>query len=85
MFRGWLKRKLSESNDELVRQQARLDYERARLTEVWKRLRVIEKLRDRQWERHLTGVAREERAVSDEAALQMYVRRRGEHEREAVA
>ena len=85
IFRGWLTRKIAESNEELVRRQASLDYERARLAEVWKRLKAIEKLRERQWERHLTEVAREERAVNDEAALQMYVRRRGEKEREAVA
>lgn len=85
IYRSWLHRNIVESNEELARQQAKLDYERAKLAEAWKRVKAIEKLRERQWKCHLTEVAREERAANDEAALQMYMRRRIEHLREAVA
>ena len=85
VYRSWLHRKIAESHEELADKQALLERERAKLAEVSTRLKVIENLRDRQWKRHLVEVAREERAVGDEAAQQGYLRRRREHEREVAA
>ncbi len=72
--RGWLHRKLLEANEELAKRQTELDAQRAKLGEASKRLKVIEKLRERQWERHRKEVNREEQATYDETALQRYVR-----------
>ncbi len=74
--RGWVGYKLGEMHDGLRRAQADLAVEQANLAEAVKRLKVIEKLRERQWARHQLELSREERADADEAAVQMYVRRR---------
>jgi flagellar export protein FliJ len=73
---GWLQRCILASDVELCAGRARVDAERARLGEVSKRLKVIENLRERQWTRYRAEVAREEQGVADEAALQMYLRKR---------
>jgi flagellar biosynthesis chaperone FliJ len=66
-----------ESEGELAGKKAELEVKRARLAEAWKRLRAIEKLRDKQWARHCEEVRREERTVGDEVAVNLYVRRSG--------
>jgi len=60
---------LAAKREELTRRQAELD-------EAAKRLKVIEKLRDKQWARHRVEVAREEQQRTDEAALEMFRRRK---------
>lgn len=85
LHRGWLHREIAESNGALAQKGAELDAERSRLAEMSKRFRVIEMLRDRQWKRFRTEIAREEQAAGDEAALQMHLRRQREKRREAVA
>lgn len=84
-YRSWLHRQITEADAELTRRKAQLEAERARLAEASKRLKVIEKLRERQWTRYRTGVAREEQAAADEAALTMHMRQRGPMRRELGA
>lgn len=80
-YRGWLQRKIVQFQEELSVKLAELDRHRAKLAETQKDLKVIEKLRDRQLQRHLAEVAREERLYHDEAAQQQCLRgRSGEHE-----
>jgi len=80
-YRGWLQRKIVQFQEELSAKRAELDRQRAKLAETQKDLKVIEKLRERQLQRHLTEVDREERLDHDEAAQQQYMRgRQGEHE-----
>lgn len=82
LFRAWLKGKAVETVRQAVSARADLGRERACLAEASKRLKVIEKLRERQWQRHTAAAQRAEQALYDEAALQRYVRgegaRRGE-------
>lgn len=75
-YRGWLQRRITESAVEMAQRRRELEKERDRLAEATKRLKVIAKLRERQWQRHRVKVQREEQAVTDEAATQSYSRRR---------
>ncbi len=76
----WLHRQLREAQAERDRRRADLDRELEKLAEARKRLRVLEKLRDRQWERYLEEGRREERKESDETAMQQHLsgRRHGD-------
>lgn len=85
VYRGWLDQEIAKSNESLARKRAELDAERVRLAETSKELKVIDKLRERQWKRFSVKIAREEQVANDEAALQMYLRRQREQRREAVA
>jgi len=82
--RGWLLRKIVDFETELVEKRAVLETERCKLTDAWKHVRVIEQLRDKQWRRHLSELARDERALADEAALNVYLRD-PDHKRGEVA
>lgn len=75
LYRGWLHRKIMEADAELFRSREVLNQERAKLQEASKQLKVIEKLRERQWDRYQTKQQREEQSLYDEAALQLYQRR----------
>ena len=77
-YRGWLHQRIMESGEERENLDAKLDRERVKLAEVSKRLKVIERLREKQWMRHQAEFRREEQAGYDEAALQGYVRGRRE-------
>ena len=72
---GYLENQLDVSETELTKRLGELRAEQDRLAEASKRLRVIEKLRGRQWRRYLADAAREEQAALDEAAVQPYTRR----------
>lgn len=85
LYRGWVHRRIAESYTELACRRSELDVERAKLVEASKQLKVIEKLRERRWRGYLTDVAREEQVTGDEAAVQAYLRRRRERERENAA
>lgn len=74
LHRGWLHRRILESNAELAVRNAGLEQDRSQLAEASKRLKVIESLRERQWARHRRQVAREEQIDTDEVAVQMYLR-----------
>ena len=75
MHRNWLHRRIMESTEEIAKAQVRLDAERAKLGEATARLKVLEKLRERRWSRHLVEVAREEQTIASEIAVQGFVRR----------
>lgn len=75
LYRGWLHRKIMESDAELTQSKEVLDHERVKLQEATKQLKVIDKLRERQWNRYQTKQQREEQTLYDEAALQLYQRR----------
>lgn len=75
LYRGWLHRKIMESDAELTQGKETLNRERVKLQEASKQLKVIEKLRERQWDRYQTEQQREEQSQYDEAALQLYQRR----------
>jgi len=72
--RNWLHRQLAGARAELAQRQKALASKRRDLAEATKQLRVIEKLRERQWQRHLTEVKREEQTISDEIAITRYLR-----------
>ncbi len=82
VYRGYLHRRILESHLELGKLQAELQAERDKLAEASKRLKVIEKLRERHWNRYLTQLRREEQAIMDEVAVQGFSRRRHEAGRE---
>ena len=71
-----LHREIREAEILLAAKQEKLAGERAELAEVSKRLKVIEKLKERQWQRYLQRINRAERAMEDETALQQFMRRR---------
>jgi flagellar export protein FliJ len=73
-YQGWLQRQISGARTDLAARQAELDRQRAKLTELRRDLEVIEKLRERQWQRYLVEVAREEQLEHDEAAQQQFAR-----------
>lgn len=75
LYRGWIHRKILEAQIELTKSNQALDLERNKLGESSKQLKVIEKLRDRQWRRYQSRLQRAEQLMYDESALQMFVRR----------
>ena len=75
LHRNWLQRSIEGSRDELARRQKELEEQQGTLGELSKQLKVIEKLRERQWERFRFEIAREEQMDNDEAATQQYARR----------
>jgi len=78
--RNWLHQSILATGDDVAKGKERVDQERAKLAEATARLKVLEKLRERRWARHLQSVAREEQAVSDEIAGQGYLRRSPAHD-----
>lgn len=72
---GDLHRRLLQSGEELRRCEQTVRQEREKLAEASKRLKVIEKLREKQWHRHVTALRKAEQAAMDEAALQKYMRK----------
>ncbi|MBU0717083.1 MAG: flagellar export protein FliJ [Planctomycetes bacterium] len=74
-YSGWLQRRILESDRELAERRADVDRERARLAEATKKLKVVEKLREKQWSRYMKDVQREEQAALDEVGAQGYLRR----------
>lgn len=75
LYRGWIHRKILEAEIELTQGNQTVDQERKKLGESSKQLKVIEKLRDRQWQRYQLSLQRSEQLMYDESALQMFVRR----------
>lgn len=77
VYRGCIHGWLLESANDLTVRQAALDGERSKLAETSKRLKAIEKLRERKWASHVQALGRVERAGYDEMAAGRYVRARG--------
>lgn len=74
IYQGWLQRRILESGVELGERERLLAEQRARLADASKRLKVIEKLRERQWTKHQVKLRREEQAGQDETAAQIHMR-----------
>lgn len=74
-FIGAMHRALEQAREQLRLENEVLRDERRRLTEADREVKVLEKLRDRQWQRHREAEQREERAESDETALRVHGRR----------
>lgn len=74
MLEGSLKRAIEHSSGDLSVRQQELRKRQADLAQAAKELKVIEKLRDRQWALHRVEVMREEQQATDEAAVVMYLR-----------
>lgn len=77
VYRGCIHRRLLESATELVKRRATLDVERSKLAETTKRLKAIEKLRERKLASHVKTLEREEQAGYDETAAGLYMRALG--------
>lgn len=84
LYRGWLHKMLDVTETELMDRTRELEEERSKLGEASKQLKVIEKLREKQWRRHQLEVRREEQSASDESALQMFLRRMSDSHGEVV-
>jgi flagellar export protein FliJ len=71
---SWLRRTIELAGVEVADKLKTLEEERTKLAEASKQLKVIQKLRERQWQRHVQEVKREEQAINDEAAVHMFLR-----------
>lgn len=78
-FRGWLQNRILEAQQERSQERSRWEAERQALAEATKRLRVIEKLRDRRWRAYRAEQDRREQAALDECALQAHRRMVRDH------
>ena len=67
----WLHDRITESSATLVYTEAELSEERGKLTQATAKLKAIEKLRERRWQRHTLLVRREEQGITDEVAGRM--------------
>lgn len=74
LYRGWLRRSIESASAQVLERASVLEQERAKLADASKRVKVIEKLRERQWRRYVQELKREEQATNDEAAAQSYMR-----------
>ncbi len=75
-WRLHLKRCITQQQGQVQGVQALLNGDRAELVRRSRNRKVIETLRQRQWQEHAAAQAREERAESDEIGAQAYRRRR---------
>jgi len=73
-----LHRWIGEGRMDLAARQTLLEKEREKLAEASKRLKAIEKLREKHLQRHMLLELRRERVAEDELAAQRYIRRRVE-------
>lgn len=74
LHRGWLRRTIESAGAEVLEKLHKFEEERIKLADASKHLKVIEKLRERQWQRHVQEIKREEQATNDEAAVHMFLR-----------
>lgn len=71
---GHLQRTIEAQEVELERLRRELEAERATLVGASRELKVIEKLRERQWERHCTTASRRETIEADESSVDLFRR-----------
>jgi len=76
LHQAWLARTIETKREELEERLGAFRVEQGKLAESSKRLKVIEKLRERKWDQHKAGLAREEIQAGDEASQQMFWRTR---------
>ena len=74
-YRNQLQIRILELHATLAQKQDELAACREKLSLSSKRLKAIEKLREKKWLRHRTEINREERTDNDEFAVQRYLRR----------
>lgn len=67
----WLHDRIVEASSKLRQVEAELTDERMKLSLATAKLKAIEKLRERRWQRHLQLVRREEQAITDEVGGRM--------------
>lgn len=67
----YLHRRIRDAQIQLVARQEQVGEEQAKLAQARKKLRVLEKLREKKRESYLREVTREEQKETDEAASQM--------------
>lgn len=77
VYSGQLQQRIIESYTELTAKRETLDKDRRQLAEATKRLKVIEKLRDKQWARYMERIRAAEQSAVDEAAMEVHRRRQG--------
>ena len=75
-YMGHLRRRKHACEAHIRSLREKLDQEQRALAQASKEVKALEKLRDRQWERHRAGQLRAERAEEDEIGQQMFMRRR---------
>lgn len=75
--RSWIKASTGRVNERLAVIRNELSHEQGQMTKTMTHLRVVEKLRERQWTRHRAELAREQQAAGDEAALELHRRKHG--------
>lgn len=68
-------RRLSHWEDQRAAAEQRLAHQRSRVVEAHRAVRVLERLRERQWARYRRELEREEGRWMDEAGIQRFVRR----------
>lgn len=78
LYMARLHRQILEGRLALAEKRKIVEQERERLAEASKRLKAIEKLRERHWRRYQLQERRMERAREDEIAVQGFMRRRAE-------
>lgn len=71
---GHLQRTLEAQEVELERLRRELEAERETLVGASRELKVIQKLRERQWERHRTAASRRDTIESDESSVDLFRR-----------
>jgi flagellar export protein FliJ len=75
-YMGAMHRAIADAELEMAQEKERLRAEQEQLSDANKEVKAIEKLRERQWERHCQEQNRADRVESDEIALQLYRRMR---------
>jgi len=70
VYIGSMNRAIAEGEAEVAREREALRVEQEALTCAHRELKALEKLRERQWERHQQETARAERLENDEIGLQ---------------
>lgn len=76
LHQTWLARTIETTREELDERLGEFRVEQGKLAESSKRLKVIEKLRERKWEQYQVKLVREEIQAGDEASQQMFRRAR---------
>jgi flagellar export protein FliJ len=85
LYMARLHRQIHEGRLALAERRQIAEQERKRLAEMSKRLKAIEKLRERYWRRYQLQERRTERAREDEIAVQGFMRRQAEEVHEGSA
>ena len=74
MFQSSVHRHLIEASRQLTERQAVLNAERVGLAGASKRLKAIEKLREKQWNRYTKAIQKREQAAYDETSTILHAR-----------